>query len=67
MIGDQKWLEAASRVHLVRDEATLDKFCLDTRAELGDQLEPNSPHRTEDKSPPGELDLSRLTTRQVDR
>ena len=39
-IGDQKWLEAASRVHLVRDEATLEKFCSDTRAELDDQLEP---------------------------
>jgi hypothetical protein len=62
----EKWLETASRVHLVRDEATLDKFCLDTRAELDDLLEPidYSPHdRTNDKSPPGELDLSRLNRR----
>jgi hypothetical protein len=56
----QKWLETASSVHLVRDEAMLKNFCLDTRAELNDLLEPieYSPH--EDKPPPGELDLSRL-------
>jgi hypothetical protein len=52
----QKWLETVSRVHIVRDKATLDKFCLDARAELNDLLEPIDPH--EDKPPPGELDLS---------
>jgi hypothetical protein len=54
----EKWLETASRVHLVRDKATLDKFCLDTRAALDDVLEPHD--RTNDKSPPGALDLSPL-------
>jgi hypothetical protein len=54
----QKWLETVSHVHIVRDKATLDKFCLDARAELNDLLEPfdYSPH--EDKPPPAELDLN---------
>ena len=52
----QTWLETVSRVHNVRDKATLDKFCLDTRAELNDLLGPIDSH--EDKPPPGELVLS---------
>jgi hypothetical protein len=57
----EKWLETALRFHTVRDEAPLAKFCLDTRAELDDMLEPIDPH--EDKPPPGELDLSPLNRR----
>jgi hypothetical protein len=52
----EKWLETVSRFHIVRDEATLNKFCLDTRAELDDLLEPIDSY--EDNPPPGELDLS---------
>jgi len=53
--GRQKWLETVWRIHVERDEPTLNKFCLETRMELDDLLD-HTP-------PPGDLDLTPLPRR----